>query len=284
MATHSTVHCRAVGTIAPADPPPSAPCAATIASPSGRAVARSASFGCLRGRPRRAGRGVRRRGVPRTTVRWDEIPSAYGRRNRCNRPRNRRLSPNSASASTPVTVNATRPDLPQQRQRLAPLFLKSDRGGDARAFARRVGDPLLGQIQRAAEQIGPGPGPQRGGDGHLTIGDLPQRPAVLARHADRVRPLFGEARAIEDQQPCRARESRARRRRQTASAFHGASVMKCWKAWYDPGSVTRASIASIDLRALSLSNPCTYRRRASTCARWPKHTLNASSHVISRRN
>jgi hypothetical protein len=36
---------------------------------------------------------------------------------------------------------------------------------------------------------------------------------------------------------------------------------------------TRASIASIDLRALSLSNTWTYRRRASTCARWPKHSF-----------
>jgi hypothetical protein len=45
----------------------------------------------------------------------------------------------------------------------------------------------------------------------------------------------------------------ARRRRQTAAALHGASVMKCWNAWSDPGSVTRASIASMDLRALSLS-------------------------------
>ena len=31
--------------------------------------------------------------------------------------------------------------------------------------------------------------------------------------------------------------------------------MKCWNAWYDVGSLTRASIADIDLRALSPSKP-----------------------------
>jgi hypothetical protein len=100
----------------------------------------------------------------------------------------------------PSDGDATRPDLPQQRQRLAPLFLKRDRRRDARARPRRGGDPRLGQVQRAAEQIGAGPGPQRGGDGHLAIGDLPQRSAVLTRHADRVHPLFGETRAIDDHQ------------------------------------------------------------------------------------
>ena len=45
--------------------------------------------------------------------------------------------------------------------------------------------------------------------------------------------------------------------RQVPHPDHGASVMTCWNAWYDPGSVTRGSIASIDLRGLSLSNPCT---------------------------
>ena len=58
--------------------------------------------------------------------------------------------------------------------------------------------------------------------------------------------------------------------------------MKCWNAWYATGSVTRASIACIDLRSLSLKTPCTYVRRDNTCARWPKQLLNCSSHRTSR--
>ena len=59
----------------------------------------------------------------------------------------------------------------------------------------------------------------------------------------------------------------ARRRRQTTSESHGAWVMKCWKAWYDVGSLTRASIADIDLRSLSPSSPSTYWRSDACCAR-----------------
>ena len=70
-----------------------------------------------------------------------------------------------------------------------------------RARARAgVGDPLVGQIQRRPQQVGPDACPQRRGDRHLTIGDLPQRPAILARHTDRVGPLFRKARAVENQQ------------------------------------------------------------------------------------
>ena len=48
--------------------------------------------------------------------------------------------------------------------------------------------------------------------------------------------------------------------RHTRSASHGASVMNCWSASYDAGSVTRANIADIDLRGLSLNSPSTYER------------------------
>jgi hypothetical protein len=40
------------------------------------------------------------------------------------------------------------------------------------------------------EGPGPLPGPQQGRDGHLAIGHLAERPAILARHADRVLPLL----------------------------------------------------------------------------------------------
>ena len=54
---------------------------------------------------------------------------------------------------------------------------------------------------------------------------------------------------------------------QTGCQSHVACVMKCWKAWYDVGSLTRASIADIDLRALSPSRPSTYWRKDTCCAR-----------------
>jgi hypothetical protein len=68
--------------------------------------------------------------------------------------------------------------------------------------------------------------------------------------------------------------STARRQRHTTSASHGASVMKCCNAWYEPGSVTRANIADIDLRGLSPSRPSTYCRSDTRCARCPKQPLN----------
>ncbi len=41
---------------------------------------------------------------------------------------------------------------------------------------------------------------------------------------------------------------------------------------------------NVVLTLWSLSNPWTYRRNASSCARWPKHALKASSHLIRRCN
>ena len=75
IATQSTVHARAWGRFRQRRRRQRAP-AATRASPSGRAEAPLANGGCFRGRPRGAGRPVCRRGVPRKTVRCDEIPSA----------------------------------------------------------------------------------------------------------------------------------------------------------------------------------------------------------------
>ena len=172
-----------------------------IASPSGRAWTPAASFGYLRGRPPRVdGRGD-------CTARRSEKDGVGGRdANGVGQPQPmQHRAKQSIVAKFRIRQDArdgepARPHLSQQRQRLAPFFLKRDRGGDARPLARRGGDPLFGQIQRGPEQIGPGTRPQRGGDRDLTIGDLPQRPAILARHADRVSPLFGKARAVENQQ------------------------------------------------------------------------------------
>ena len=69
-------------------------------------------------------------------------------------------------------------------------------------MAPRVGcQPRLRQIQDGPEHPRAGARPQGRGHGDLAIGHLAQRATVLARHADRVCPLFGETRRIEDQHP-----------------------------------------------------------------------------------
>ncbi len=119
--------------------------------------------------------------------------------------------------------------LPEQGERLAPLRLQPDTPGKPRPIAGGVGQPRLGHIERGPQQVGAQPGPQRRGDRHLAIGDFPHGPTVLAGHPDRGRPWLGETRASEDHQPF-AFGQHARRQRQTPSALHGASVMKCWNA------------------------------------------------------
>src|SRR4030095_737110 len=53
------------------------------------------------------------------------------------------------------------------------------------------------------------PRPQRHSDGRLAIGDLAARPAVLPRDPDRGRALFGETRAVENQDPASLRHLHA---------------------------------------------------------------------------
>jgi hypothetical protein len=60
------------------------------------------STSCDRGRPTRPLGGTWTAGVPGNTVRCREIPTAYGRRQRCSARLNAVTSPNSASASTAV--------------------------------------------------------------------------------------------------------------------------------------------------------------------------------------
>jgi hypothetical protein len=61
----------------------------------------------------------------------------------------------------PAQREAARPDLAQQRQRLTPLLLETDRRGHAPASAGRIGQPLLGQIERGPQQIRAHLGPER---------------------------------------------------------------------------------------------------------------------------
>ena len=102
-----------------------------------------------------------------------------------------------------------RADLPPERQRQAPLFLKEGGGRyPRRATPGVVGDPVLRQIQRRPQRPRAAAGPQRRRHRHLAGGHLAQRAAVLPRHADRVRTLFREARLVEDQDALALRQDR----------------------------------------------------------------------------
>jgi len=85
----------------------------------------------------------------------------------------------------------------QELQRLPPLLLKSEAGGDAGAIALRGGEPRLGHVQQRAHEPRLDARPQRGGHRHLAIADLAEGARALALHTDRRAPLFGEAGAIE---------------------------------------------------------------------------------------
>ena len=171
--------------------------------------------------------------------------------------------------------------LPAQAEGEPPLFLKANRRRNPRLRPSRRRHPFFGQIQRSADAPRADTGPQRRRDSHLAIGDLAQRATVLTGHATGAGPLFRKARPVENQHPRRSGTT-ARNRRQARSASQGACVMKCSTAWYATGPVTRASIACIDFRSLSLKTPRTYVRSDNNCARWPKQLLNCSSHRINR--
>jgi hypothetical protein len=96
-------------------------------------------------------------------------------------------------------LNARGPNLAHERERESPLLLEPGRGRDARPSTRRRGEPFLREIELRAEHPRVHPVPQRGRDRDLAIGNLAERATVLPRHADRVRPLLGKTRAVQDQ-------------------------------------------------------------------------------------
>jgi len=89
--------------------------------------------------------------------------------------------------------------LSQQRQRLAPLFAKRERRGNAPPDPPEGGEPGFRQIQLRADEPRLRPGPQRRGDGDLVVADLAQRPRILAVDPHRRGALLGKARAVEHQ-------------------------------------------------------------------------------------
>ena len=147
--------------------------------------------------------------MPRNTVSVDEMPSAYGTCRRCRVRRSVALSPNFRIAEHGGDLKTGRADLAQQRERQAPFLVEPERHGNAPALTRLWGQPLLGNVQCGPQHPGAHAGPQRCGDRHLAVGDLAQRPAVLAGHGDRAPALLRETRPIENQYGRALRNHRA---------------------------------------------------------------------------
>ena len=161
----------------------------------------SANAGRVRGRPWRPPDGHTRRGRPRNTVCDDDIP------HRIREPLPVQLGAKQAGVAI-LRVRqharhgeAARARLAEQGQRQAPFLLKADAGRNPRALPGGRRQPCRGQVERRPEQVAAYPGPQCRRDRDLTVGDLPQGPAVLAAHPNGVWPLLGKARAVDDQQP-----------------------------------------------------------------------------------
>ena len=101
------------------------------------------------------------------------------------------------------------PHLAQQRQGQAPFRRERHRRRNLGARPLPRCQPLLGQIQRRAQQPRPRPGPQGDRDGGLAVRDLAPRAAVLARDPHGGRALFRETRPVEHQDPGALRQLRA---------------------------------------------------------------------------
>lgn len=104
---------------------------------------------------------------------------------------------------------ARRAHLPQQGQRVAPLFLKDDAGWNARAGPLRRRQLRLGQIQLRPEKPAADAGPQRHGRRDFAIRDLAERATVLTYRADRVWTLFRKTGAVENHDTTPFRNHRA---------------------------------------------------------------------------
>ena len=96
-------------------------------------------------------------------------------------------------------LHAAGPHLPHQRERQAPFLLEAHRRGDSRTLPRVGRQPLLGHIQGRAQHPRAHARPQRRGDRDLTVGDLAQGAAILARDGDRASTLLRKTRPVENQ-------------------------------------------------------------------------------------
>ena len=234
------------------------------------------------GRPVPArGTGATRAGVPTNTVSVDETPKVYGQLRAVQGAPQRRTLAELRIAEHRRHGDPAGADLPQQRERQLPLRLPADPRRNAGARALRGRQPRLGQVQGRAHHPRLGPRPQGDRHGGLAVGDLAERPAVLPRDPDRVRPLLGKARAIENED-ARAIGDRAAQVSPDPLGRPGRIGDEMLEGLIGTGSRTRSSIALIDLRRLSLSSPSRYRRNAPRCATCVKHTSNGSSQSLKR--
>ena len=151
-------------------------------------------------------------------------------------------------------LKPARANLAQQRQGEPPLLLKAHGARNLSALTRVRCQPRLGQIQRGPQHPRARPRPQRRRHRDLAVGDLPQAAAVLRRATPtECGPCFGKlvpsriSTRYARGSPCGAAATRARR----STALRDEVLKRLIRA----ASVTRSSIALIDLRRLSLSNP-----------------------------
>ena len=137
----------------------------------------------------------------------------------------------------PAELEAAGAHLAEQRQRLPPLLLKRHVRRHAGPLPRRRCQPRRRQVEGRAEQIRARFGPKGHRHGDLTVGDLAQRAAVLARDPDNARLASSSRR--------RWRSGiTARSRRQTHAASHVDEVLRLIR---DP-SRARASPPSTSAR------------------------------------
>src|SRR5215472_7758463 len=88
----------------------------------------------------------------------------------------------------------------QQRQGNLRFSLKPDRSGNVRLLAPRlIRRPLLWQVQPGGHRPGQGALGVMAIDRDLAVGHFARRPAILARHPDRVTPPFLKAGVIKDE-------------------------------------------------------------------------------------
>ena len=135
--------------------------------------------GRVRGRPVRGGAmGGCSTGVPRKTFTSDATPSAYGSCARWSVRRNVALLPNSASATTAVTVSPLARTCCSSVTAKRHFSWKRTDGRNPGALALIGCQPLFGQIQARADHPRAHTRPERRRHGHLTIRRLPQCAAV----------------------------------------------------------------------------------------------------------
>ena len=120
------------------------------------------------------------------------------------------------------------PDLPKQRQRVAPLFVKPHGRGNAGRL------PLAPAVNHASGRYSAVPRnhartarPERDGGRHLAVGDLAEgATGTDARRPPSAAPVWESWSRPESARPRRSGIT-ARKRRHTCVASHGACVMKC---------------------------------------------------------